>query len=753
MTTVNAGTTATLALKPGQYALATGNGTAQAAIMVGRTPPRLHVLSSASASTLGPAGVNGATFTIVADANGNGITYTVKSTQDGVAILSAAQSVAGAVSAAVNSSTGAPSDPVFGTNLSVPSQNDLKFLGLHIMSPAGGDSSANGARGTARRVSTATRNVNRVAQVMLGGPRVASAQTGEPFMGADRMCRASIEPSLGTSPIRLTSAGRTSMPVRVDAGVVVTDPAVCPIPKGQQFRARSFSYMPKPPTGTLTANATGGTLATGTVYVKAAGVSFEAESYLGAEANIAVTGPTGSVTVSATGLDLELTHVDLYVGSAANAETLLGRFPVVGGVLSATITSLPPSYRTETGNAATSSRHPFAAATMLNTGDGQNLIPYAGTGADETGNAAGTFVIAGPSATNGPSNIVVADGFAGSGDRALYVLSHSIGAGLGTATSAAPAGGKFTMGAGGYVARALLERSSPLSACVYGIASAQLQHMLNGSSAALNRLSLIQYASELHLDFFTNDLGAGAQTWTQIATNVLKLASLLPPGILLERYTVLPTPTSTDYCMTVGSQTVGGNEANRVLLNRWMRAGCPIDASGSPVQSGSLYHPNIDRSRIYDISLAVEVDVNGNSNGEGGFWPAATKNLVAGSTFTVSAATGLVSGATGTLSVATATWGSPTVNSGGQVTKVVKMLTGAQAGALAVVQTNTGNQLTLFPADLTGYTGVTPTISNKFNAAPAAGDTFELWDTLCADGTHPTIAGQGVLANYWNTVA
>lgn len=101
-----------------------------------------------------------------------------------------------------------------------------------------------------------------------------------------------------------------------------------------------------PGTVTPTAATTGGTLATATYYFKAVAVNATGVSIASAEANAAVTGPTGSVGLSYTAVT-GATSYRIYVGTAAGAET--GYFVT---------TSITPTY---TGQALTNATVPTAS--------------------------------------------------------------------------------------------------------------------------------------------------------------------------------------------------------------------------------------------------------------------------------------------------------------------------------------------------------------------------------------------------------
>lgn len=93
-----------------------------------------------------------------------------------------------------------------------------------------------------------------------------------------------------------------------------------------------------PNTPTLAASTTGGSLASGTVYVKVTAVNASGETAGSNEANVSVTGPTGSVAVSWTAVP-GASKYNVYASSVAGQEIFVGQTTST----SYTITSLPSS--------------------------------------------------------------------------------------------------------------------------------------------------------------------------------------------------------------------------------------------------------------------------------------------------------------------------------------------------------------------------------------------------------------------------
>lgn len=81
----------------------------------------------------------------------------------------------------------------------------------------------------------------------------------------------------------------------------------------------------------LAASASGGSLATGTEYVKVTYVNPNGESLPSAEANVPVTGPTGSVTVTSPAASGNATAYNVYASSVTGTETKLNATPIALG--------------------------------------------------------------------------------------------------------------------------------------------------------------------------------------------------------------------------------------------------------------------------------------------------------------------------------------------------------------------------------------------------------------------------------------
>ena len=200
------------------------------------------------------------------------------------------------------------------------------------------------------------------------------------------------------------------------------------------------------------------------------------------------------------------------------------------------------------------------------------------------------------------------------------------------------------------------------------------------------------------------------------------------------------------------TQVQRGQEADRKLCNSWIRNGCQVDGSGNPVQSGGTSSPYIDAANFFDAASFVEVNASNVLTLNGGYWMVPTTQDQTG--LVVSSATydgsvsgnNATSGAAGTITITTAPWTAGNLSQPGQGGKVIRMTGGSQAGKVAVISLNSTNVIALYSPTLSGYTGAPGAPVNPFTAAPAPGDTFEIWKVVSADGIHPPEYGQGLIA-------
>lgn len=89
--------------------------------------------------------------------------------------------------------------------------------------------------------------------------------------------------------------------------------------------------VPAPASPVLTASATGGALASGTVYVVVTYVTAYGETMASAEASVAVTGPAGQIVVASPAAQGGVIGYNVYAGSASGGGTLQTATPVALG--------------------------------------------------------------------------------------------------------------------------------------------------------------------------------------------------------------------------------------------------------------------------------------------------------------------------------------------------------------------------------------------------------------------------------------
>lgn len=664
-----------------------------------------------------------------------------------VGYLTAAQVAAGGSNAALNAAGTALSDQTTGVDIAIAPLSQLAIFGVQVASGTG-DATLTSPSGTGVRAMVAAREVSRMAMLLTGGPTAPSPNIGEINLGAGMTYRASIEPTVGATPVPLTRGGLSTIAVRPDANLVATDASAVRIPAGTTFRARKYTRAPKPPTlGTPSTATTGGTLPAGTYYFKATSLCQQAESFPSAEVSVTTTGSTSTITVTWSGQHPKDDQIGIYMGSATNAETLLLAVPAALG--SYTITAPALASSKEVPSSQTTSRVPFSFGQLLTSNDLHNFQAYSGDGADYTAVGAGTFPAlgTGPVASNGPSTLVVADVQPGTKDPCILYIGDSKTAGIGCAIAPSQAGGLYTMGWGSWSARGLKAMEAKLSAWIFGIATAQLQYLIDGTSWSGNRREMLQYARVIYNALGHNDL-AGGRTGLQLAGDHLKFARRCPTGTKYRLVTLTPSTITTDFGLTTTGQSTKTWESERVFFNTWIRNGCRVDASGNPTTSLTGTTPSyIDATNCYDAAAGVEVNAQNVLTQNGGFWMVPT---APDASYVVSAATGLSGAVNANNGTITATTNFPTsqpgMNSSGQSTKVLKMLTGAQAGAVAVIAHNNASNTmaTLYSSDLSApssYTGVAGAPAIPFTAAPSAGDTFAIYSVQCADGVHETNFG------------
>ncbi len=503
-----------------------------------------------------------------------------------------------------------------------------------------------------------------------------------------------------------------------DSPAVATDGVGINIPAATNFFVRHYIKIANLPTGTPTALAIlGGSLAAQAWYYVVTRTENGIES--GPTAEFTATASVANLAIAITIVDTASASADYYSvyrsSAAAGTKQFLGstngrtkRF-VDDGSYTVDTTINPPAAAT----------YDFNRVACIS-GDCSSHVSSFGTGANFV-SATGTFNNSGFGFVGGVAPLcVVGDDRSG---KSVLWLGDSIWAGKG-----------FAKVSGIYPqTKNMVDLSfsdGEINSLNASFAGSSLREMMRQtiSGGARSRLKLIPYSDYVIDEHGTNDLGAGS-TFLELASDKLSLAAYVKRfGGRFVITTITPRVTTTNGCVTVASQTVGGTETYRTQFNSWVRAGCPVNASGIADMAGNpspLVSSYIDLAAPYEVNASNVVTLNG------GFWKVPT----------TPAATFTLSGTPTTSSLPT-TVSSMTAND--QVSRVVKVTSGARSGQYAVVSANTTSTLTIYNS---GQTTVQSGVAVPFlSGAPAAGDTIEVYDVMANEGLHPSIYGHAQLA-------
>jgi hypothetical protein len=509
--------------------------------------------------------------------------------------------------------------------------------------------------------------------------------------------------------------GRQPFVIDPVSPLVQTDAAGVGVAAGGTFYSRLYIKPALPPSGAGTATAVaGGSLAAATYYYTVTRTENGVES--GPIAEFSGTTAASNLTLRLAWVDSRSATADFYTAyrSAATAGTkqYLAR------------TSGPQKRLDDDGgyvvdttiNPPAASNYRFNQVTYA-TGDATNHVNGTGDGSDQS-SAAGTFGNAGPAYKFGTApQCVVGDDTSG---KSVLFLGDSIGGGRG-----------FPVTSGKYSQRInlldLAFADGAYHSCNAAYNGTTLAELISATQpgGGRSRLLLIQYADWVFDQHGTNDLAVGA-TFVALATNKLLLARVcVQAGAKFATMTIPPRVTSTDNCLTIGGQTKNAIESKRLQFNQWCRNGCQVDDAGLPVISGGTPSPHV--SGVIDIASAVEVDASNAPAFDGGYWAVPITPVAAGIVAT---------GVPTTTSIPAAGGGFGAAND--HVSRVIKVTSGARAGQVAVVSANTAVGFSIYANGDTSMSGISVT---GLSAAPAAGDTFDVYDVLTDEGLHPAIAG------------
>lgn len=514
-----------------------------------------------------------------------------------------------------------------------------------------------------------------------------------------------------TAPIYFSVNGQTTFATDPLSGTGLdTDQLDVVIPAGTSYTLNVFSGDAQPPaSASVATSATGGSLAAATYFVKLTCVKIGSESGPTAEASVIATGSTSTlnVTWAATTMALGCDTVNYYRSTATNTETYVTTIPsgtqlnyVDTGAITPAATRAPP--------AATNYHYSDYVVTGMSS---TNPRCGGGNASDGTG-----LVVALQKA--GPQNCYTA-AFSIFGDDtanpSVAFLGDSISAGNGLQPfseylNLAPSRANWVaVGLAGFNYTNL---STPGTSIAY----------ITGTGANLgasNRLHLLERASYVVSDIGGNDLVVGALTWQQVALYHIALAGKISAnGGKYYLTTQIPRVTTTDNGLAMVNETQFPIETSRVSYNTWIRAGMQMSA-GAPVTSGgtpmvgSLGYP----AGYFDAAQGLgEVNISNVPTLNGGWYPV----------FTTPLQTGQVLTGTPTTSTLTVT-GTPYTNYA-LIGQVVLMTSGTQVGKSCVVSNNTTSVITCSATNTT-----------LLPSAPAAGDTFSLYNNCSPEGTHPSL--------------
>lgn len=581
-----------------------------------------------------------------------------------------------------------------------------------------------------------TDDVFNLAMVFLAGSAAATISGGEKQQVSPNIITGTFE-SPDSQPVVRASAksGPTTWVLTPGGAMIETEAVGIVAKKGVTFHARTFFRVPKAPlTPTATAIAGGSLGTTTTKYYVLTVVDNGVESGPTAE----FSGTTGGSTTlalsvawawaaAAYGDTVRVYRSD----AAAGTKQLLGEAAAKGGSFI--------DWGVVTPNSAINP--PAAQLTIrgkvqqLQTGDSGNTPANTGNGLDRTGATGVISDLQGPvGAFVGGADLIIGEG---SVTPTFGVESDSIGAGVGNDTNTGTKIDAFNQIMGSYAAQAFNPRG--LSWYNFSIAGSQSNWFNDGTHVASMRESIRKYCDYLFSNQGTNDLGAG-RTWQQLAVDtMLRAKAAVSAGPAFIPQTVGPRTTSTDNWTSVGAQTVTSIETDRKNYNNWLRNGFQVDGSGNPVLTGGtrykwlwLYH---------DLANVLEVNATNVPAQDGGFCKVPSAARYTGLVLTGSPTT--------TAFTVTGTPFTAASNSDrGIAGHAIKMTSGAAIGQVGIVATNGANTVTVYGNGSTTLTGVA---LKGMTVAPAAGDTFDVFEIFFVDGLHPAFAGHAAIGADMNT--
>lgn len=523
-----------------------------------------------------------------------------------------------------------------------------------------------------------------------------------------------------------TKNGAERWTVSPAAPLTATDPVGMPIPAGGTFAARMFVEPALAPSGTGTATAVaGGSLSAATYYYVITRTKFGVES--GPIAEFSGTTAASNLTLRLTWVDSRSASADYYTvyrsAAAAGTKQYLAR------------TSGPQKRLDDDGGYTVDTGiNPPAAASnyrfnILNDGAAEctSHINAGGTG-DNQVLATGTFGVVGGNFKYGTvPNVIVGDDDSG---RSILATGTSIIRGSGFATQSTVYPQRLN-----FFDLGLTNSGRTYNSCNAGYNASTLMAMLASAQqgGGRSRMLLPQYADFVLDEHGTTDLSY-VENWVALATNKLLYGRVChASGAKFYTALILPKVTSTDNCLTIANQTIAAEPwpTLRKAFNTWCRNGFQVDGSGVPVISGGTPSPDIDG--YVDISAAVSVNASNVLTTDGDYWIVPAAPTYSGLVLTGSPT---ATSFTTTLAAMGAAYSN--------VSRVIKMTSGARIGQVAVVNNNsTTTGLALFAHGDSSASGLAVT---GLSGPPAAGDTFDIYDVATDEGLHPAIYGHALLS-------
>lgn len=295
-------------------------------------------------------------------------------------------------------------------------------------------------------------------------------------------------------------------------------------------------------------------------------------------------------------------------------------------------------------------------------------------------------------------------------------VGDSIGNGaVDTAYSTIPA-----LGTGGFMIRAVTGKAGMVNVAIGGDIIGGF-YQANGS---LYRLAAARHCTSGIIEYGTNDFNGGstaAAVESIVLTVGAEMRRLGLPKVFV--CTVVPRVSSTDGFATTANQTPlnAGNEAQRVLYNTWVRAGCPIDpttkaavavGTSGALLAGQYGHPI---TGYFDTAAKVESSLNS------GKWLPALRM-----------ATGSMTSGSNVITSSDANFSSANQEVGGDKGQYFSITGAGPAGAI----------LTNVAATITSSTQ----IACAANASTTVTNTALAMGLCTADGVHPTGRGHYLMS-------